>query len=178
MLLIDCGAEYSMYAADITRVFPVSGTFSGPRRDVYEIVLAAQKAAIRAVRPGADVAAVYRAAARVLVEGLVELGVLRGKASRLLERGAYRPYFPHSIGHTLGLDVHDIGRMRGERRLTLQEGMVISIEPGLYFTSRAGKVPACGVRIEDDVLVTAGGARVLSAAFPKEPGEIEQLLAF
>jgi len=178
MLLIDCGAEHEMYCADITRVFPVSGRFRGAQREVYDVVLAAQKAVLRRVRDGVRVDTLYGAAVRVLTEGLVELGVLRGRVSRLIEQEAYRPYFPHSIGHMLGLDTHDLGRMRGDREAALKKGMVITVEPGLYFARRAGSVPACGVRIEDDVLVTAEGARVLSKGFPKETAEIEAMMDF
>ena len=178
LLLVDCGAEYEMYAADVTRVFPAQRRFTGVHREVYEIVLAAQEAALAKVRHGVRVDAIYSAAARVLTEGLKDLGVLRGKTSKLIETEAYRPYFPHSIGHTLGLDVHDIGRMRGERAVTLREGMVITIEPGLYFPKRAGRVPSCGVRIEDDVVVTRTGARVLTKAIPKTPEAVEEWMNF
>ncbi len=178
LLLIDCGAEYQMYAADITRAYPARGRFSGAAADVYSIVLAAQKAALSKIKHGARVDTVHKAAATVMTEGLVELGVLRGKISALVKKEAYRPYFPHSIGHMLGLDVHDIGKMRGAEGAVLKEGMVITIEPGLYFPRRAGKVPPCGVRIEDDVLVTKEGCKILSAGIPKEMEEVEALMAF
>lgn len=175
LLLIDCGAEHRRYSADITRVVPVGGVFSAPTRDVYEVVLAAQKAAIKAVKNNVLIRTVYAAAARELTHGLVALGVLRGKVSALMAKEAYKPYFPHGIGHSLGLDVHDIGNLRGNTAATLESGMVFTIEPGLYFPKRVKKIPACGVRIEDDVLVTSRGAEVLSAGFPKEVRAVESV---
>jgi Xaa-Pro aminopeptidase len=177
LLLIDCGAEHRLYSADITRVVPVGGVFSGPSKEVYEIVLAAQKAAIKAVKNNVLIRTVYDAAARELTHGLVSLGVLRGKVSALMAKKAYKPYFPHGIGHSLGLDVHDVGNLRGNNAAVLKSGMVFTIEPGLYFPKKVRNVPACGVRIEDDVLVTARGAEVLSVGFPKETREIESLFA-
>lgn len=177
MVLIDCGAEYKLYCGDITRVVPCGGTFSPEQRDVYEVVLAAQKAALKNVRAGVKIAKAYDAAARVMTEGLIELKVLRGKASELFEKKAFLPYFPHGIGHSLGIDVHDVGNLRGNKEATLEAGMVITVEPGLYFPKKIGKVPACGVRIEDNVLVTAKGCEILSAGFPKELSEIEALAA-
>lgn len=177
ILLIDCGAEHNLYAADITRCVPVGGKFQGIKRDIYEIVLAAQLAAIRAVRPHVKIQTVYDAAARELIRGLVSLGVLRGTTATLLKKGAHKPYFPHGIGHSLGLDVHDVGNLRGNNAAVLEPGMVFTIEPGLYFAKPHRHIPPCGVRIEDDILVTARGAEVLSAGFPKEPSEVEALLA-
>jgi Xaa-Pro aminopeptidase len=177
MVLIDCGAEYKLYCGDITRVVPCGGTFSPEQRDVYEVVLAAQKAALKNIRAGVKIAKAYDAAARVMTEGLVALKVLRGKPSELFEKKAYLPYFPHGIGHSLGIDVHDVGNLRGNKEATLEAGMVITVEPGLYFPKKVGKVPACGVRIEDNVLVTAKGCEILSAGFPKEISEIEALVA-
>ncbi|NDC38708.1 MAG: aminopeptidase P family protein [Proteobacteria bacterium] len=175
LLLLDVGAEYNCYAGDISRVIPVSGTFSPIQRDLYEIVLASQKAAIKKMRPGTSFAAVHKAAARVLTEGLVDLNVLKGKVSKLLKKNAYKKYFPHSIGHLLGLDVHDVGRSPQRGPLVLKKGMVLTVEPGLYFAKRAGNVPACGIRIEDDVLITGGAPEILSDGFPKECKAIEQL---
>lgn len=176
LLLIDCGAEHQFYSADITRVVPVGGVFVAPTKEVYEIVLAAQKAAIKAVKNNVLIRTVYDAAARELTHGLVSLGILRGKVSALMAKKAYKPYFPHGIGHSLGLDVHDVGNLRGNNEAVLKSGMVFTIEPGLYFPKKTKNVPACGVRIEDDVLVTARGAEVLSVGFPKEVREIENLL--
>lgn len=176
LVLIDCGASYRGYASDITRVLPAGGKFTPVERDIYEAVLSAQLAAIRKIRHGVLVLDVYTAAARELTKGLVEVGVLRGKLDRLLAREAYKPYFPHSIGHSLGLDVHDIGSIRGNNSARLEEGMVITIEPGLYFPRPIKRVPAMGVRIEDDVLVTRTGAKVLSDGFPKHVTELEDLM--
>lgn len=174
LVLIDMGAQRDMYCADITRTFPVRGPFPSPQRDVYEIVLAAQKAAIKTVRSGVNIENVHESAARVLTEGLKDLKVLRGKTSKLLSDKAYRPYFPHSIGHTLGIDIHDIGNLRGGSGKLLA-GMVITIEPGLYFPKKIGRIPPLGIRIEDDVLVTKRGSEVLSEGFPKEVSEIEAM---
>ena len=176
LMLIDCGAEYECYASDITRVFPVSGFFEGVLGELYDIVLAAQKAAISKVRHGVRVQTVYNAAAKILTEGLVDLGVLKGKSAAHFEKKSFLPYFPHGIGHTLGIDVHDVGNIRGNNDAVLEEGMVITIEPGLYFRKAAGKVPPSGVRIEDDILVTRRGSEVLTS-FPKERSEIEEIMA-
>ncbi|MBX7143229.1 MAG: aminopeptidase P family protein [Oligoflexia bacterium] len=176
LLLIDCGAEYEMYSGDITRVIPVSGLWSPIQRDLYSCVLAAQKAALREVRHGVKILKVYNAAARVLTEGLKGLKVLRGKTSDLLSKKAFRPYFPHGIGHSLGLDVHDLSHHRGNNEATLTEGMVFTIEPGLYFSKAVGRVPACGIRIEDNVLVTKRGCEILSPGFPKEISDISSLM--
>ena len=120
------------------------------------------------MRDGVLIKKVFEAAAKVLTEGLVSLGVLRGKTSALMAKKAYLPFFPHSIGHSLGLDVHDIGNLRGNNGARLETGMVFTIEPGLYFPKKIKNIPACGVRIEDDVLVTAGKCKILTAACPVE----------
>ena len=177
LLMLDCGAEYRGYAADITRAFPVSGTFTEPLAHVYEIVLEAQKAAISKVKDGVRIKTLYDAAAKALTEGLKELGVLRGKTSALLEKKAYRPYFPHGIGHSLGLDVHDVGDLRNNTSPKLEAGMVFTVEPGLYFPKRKGNAPACGVRIEDDVYVTKSGCKILTKNCPKEIDEVEAFVA-
>ena len=177
MLLIDCGAESDMYPADITRVVPVGGKFSPLHRKVYQIVLDAQLAAIEAVAPGKPIGNAYNAAAKVMVRGLLSLKVLKGSAASLMKARAFAPFFPHGIGHSLGLDVHDIGAIRGSNAAIMEPGMVITIEPGLYFPKGAGVLPPCGVRIEDDILVTPRGRRVLSDGFPKNPDEVEALFA-
>lgn len=176
MVLIDCGAEFNLYAGDITRVMPVNGKFTEQQKDLYDIVLAAQRAALKQIRAGARIGNSYDAAARVLTQGLVELKVLRGKVSTLIAKKAFRPYFPHGISHSLGLDVHDVGRLRGSHDAVLEAGMVITCEPGLYFQKKAGSLPACGVRIEDNVLVTKRGCEILSEGFPKETKQIEDLM--
>ena len=157
-------------------MLPVGGKFTPEDKAVYEIVLEAQKAALRNIRGGQKIGKAYFAAARVMTEGLVDLKVLRGKVSKLFENKAYRPYFPHGIGHSLGLDVHDVGSIRGNPDALLQPGMVVTVEPGLYFAKAIGKVKPCGVRIEDNVLVTKKGCEILSAGFPKEIPDIEQAM--
>lgn len=175
MLLIDCGAEFNLYAADITRVVPIGGSFSPIQKEIYDIVMAAQAAAISKIKPGVRYEAVQSAAVRQLVEGLVDLKVLRGKVSSLIEKKAYKPYFPHGIGHALGLDVHDGSRLRLSNGV-LQSGMVITIEPGLYFKDKIRNIPACGVRIEDDVAVTDKGSYVLTSAMPKHHTQVKSLI--
>ena len=176
LVLIDAGCELQGYASDITRTFPVSGRFSAVQRDVYEIVLAAQQAAIAAIKPGAPFIAYHDAALRVLVQGMVDLKLLSGSIDGLIASEAYKPFYMHRTGHWLGLDVHDAGEYKsGEQWVALQEGMALTVEPGLYI--RPGEnVPAAlhgiGIRIEDDVFVTADGAEVYTTA-PKTVAEIE-----
>ena len=177
LLLIDAGCEVGGYAADLTRTFPVNGRFQGAQRDLYELVLAAQRAAIGAVRPGARWNAPHEAAVRVLAQGLIDLGLLAGALEQVLESEAYKRYYPHRTGHWLGLDVHDAGEYKtaGDWR-PLAPGMVFTVEPGLYLPAGEGVPEAlagAGIRIEDDVLVTAEGCEVLTAEAPKEIAEIE-----
>ncbi len=174
LFLLDFGAELNMYAADITRTLPISGKFNPMQAEVYQAVLNAQKAAIRKIKHGVKIIKVYQAAAEALTVGLQDLGILKGKLSKLMEKKAYLPYFPHGIGHSLGIDVHDIGKLRGNNSAVLENGMVFTVEPGLYFSRKTGKVPAMGIRIEDDILVTAKGCENLSKAIPKEIAEIEE----
>ncbi len=176
LLLIDSGAELDMYAADITRMVPVGGAISPQLKDLHDIVLRAQMIAISKIRPGVPMIDVHRAAARELTYGLKYLGILKGNVSQLIKKEAYKPYFPHGIGHSLGIDVHD-ATPAGESAV-LQKGMVITIEPGLYFQKPTGPLPACGVRIEDDILVTARGHEVLTAnAFTKNMDELSTLMS-
>ena len=181
ILLIDAGAEYECYASDVTRTFPVNGQFSGQQRAVYEVVLAAQLAAIDAVRPGNHWAQPHDAAVEVLTEGLVALGILKGKPKTLIKDKAYSRYFMHKTGHWLGMDVHDVGDYKvGDGWRLLEPGMVMTVEPGLYFPAQKGlarKWWNTGVRIEDDVLVTKAGHEVLSSDAPKRITEIEALMA-
>ncbi len=179
LLLIDAGAELDGYSADITRTFPVSGRFEGPQRDLYEVVLAAQEAAIESVRPGTRFIAPHETAVRVLTEGLVDLGLLAGEVDALIEDEKYKRFFMHKTGHWLGLDVHDVGRYfegDGSSR-TFEPGMVTTIEPGLYVAEDDPEAPEAfrgiGVRIEDDVLVTEAGNEVLTQDAPKAPDEVE-----
>jgi Xaa-Pro aminopeptidase len=178
LCLIDAGAEFEGYASDVTRTYPVDGKFRGPGRGVYEVVLAAQEAAIAASGPGATLEDVHRAALHALVEGMVSLGLLSGTLDDLVAGEAYRPYFMHRTSHWLGLDVHDAGSysVEGKPR-PLEPGMVFTIEPGLYVADDAQEAPeslrGIGVRIEDDVLVTPDGIENLTAAIPKQPDEVE-----
>ena len=177
LLLIDAGAEYGGYAADITRTFPVNGRFTGPQRTVYEIVLAAQAAAIEAVRPGNAWNAPHEAALKVLTQGLKDLKLLHGDLDALIEDEAYKPYYMHRTGHWLGMDVHDAGEYKVDGKWRIfQPGMTCTVEPGLYLRADK-KVPKAyrdiGIRIEDDVLVTESGCEVLTAAAPKTVTEIE-----
>ncbi len=179
LVLIDAGCELDGYAADITRTFPVNGRFTGAQRAAYEIVLAMQKAAFEAIRPGASFSAYHDAAVRVLVRGLVDLGVLSGNIDGLIEREAYKPFYMHRTGHWLGLDVHDVGDYKtGEDWTRLRPGMALTVEPGLYLRADAGApepLQGIGIRIEDDVFVTDTGCEVYTRA-PKTIAEIEALM--
>ncbi|MCY4044840.1 MAG: Xaa-Pro aminopeptidase [Cellvibrionales bacterium] len=182
LVLIDAGCEFGYYAADITRTFPVSGKFSEPQKAVYQIVLDAQLAAIDAVKPGASWNAAHEASVRVITEGLVNLGILEGKVSDLIESGAYTKYYMHRCGHWLGLDVHDAGQYKidGQWR-PLVPGMALTVEPGIYIAaddlSVDEKWRGIGIRIEDDVVVTATGCQVLTQQAPKTIEAIEALMA-
>ncbi|MDY6812539.1 MAG: aminopeptidase P N-terminal domain-containing protein [Pseudomonadota bacterium] len=176
LVLIDAGMEYAGYAADVTRTFPVNGRFSPAQQAVYEVVLAAQLAAIEAVRPGAHWNAPHEAAVQVLSQGLIDLGILTEALDDVVNRQLYRPYYMHRTGHWLGRDVHDVGSYRiDEAWRELEPGMTLTVEPGLYLQQG----PALderwwniGVRIEDDVLVTRRGAQVLTAEAPKTVAEV------
>ena len=180
LLLIDAGCEVDGYASDITRTFPVSGRYSPAQRDIYEMVLAAQAAAIAATRPGARWNEPHDAAVRVLAQGMIDFGLCHGSLDAVLENGDYRKFYMHRTGHWLGLDVHDAGEYKyeGEWRL-LERGMVLTVEPGCYIRAGEG-VPAAfeniGIRIEDDLLVTAHGHEILTDAAPKSVAAIESLM--
>ncbi len=182
LLLIDAGAEYENYASDITRTFPVNGKFTTAQREVYEVVLAAQQAAIDKIRPGSHWNEAHEAAVEQITEGLLRLGILKGTLKKCLKDKAYTPYYMHRTGHWLGMDVHDVGeyKVEGEWR-TLEPGMVMTVEPGLYLSDRtrglARKWWNIGIRIEDDVLVTKTGHEVLSKDAPKTIEAIESLMA-
>ncbi len=180
LLLIDAGAEYQYYAADITRTFPVNGKFRRVQKALYEVVLAAQEAAIEQVRPGNHWNAPHEAAVEVITEGLVALGLLRGRVGTLLKKEAYKPFFMHRTGHWLGMDVHDVGEYKiGESWRVLEPGMVMTVEPGIYIPA-GSKVDRkwwnIGIRIEDDILVTREGHEVLTADAPKTVEAIEALM--
>jgi Xaa-Pro aminopeptidase len=176
--LVDAGGEYEWYTADVTRTFPVSGEFTKPQRDLYELCLAAQKQAIEAVRPGVTVDEIHEETVRRLTEGLIGLGLLQGTADERIADKAYRKYYMHRTSHWLGMDVHDVGDyyLDGKSR-ALVPGMVLTIEPGLYVAEDDETAPkelrGVGIRIEDDVLVTAEGRENLTAAVPKEIAEVE-----
>ncbi len=180
LLLIDAGCELDGYASDITRTFPVNGRFSSPQRDVYELVLAAQAAAISAVKPGAHWNMPHDAAVAVLAQGFIDLKLLSGTLDDVLAQETYKQFYMHRTGHWLGLDVHDAGEYKsgGEWR-ELQAGMVLTVEPGCYIRPAPGVPEAfynIGIRIEDDALVTDGGCEILSAAAPKSVADIEALM--
>ena len=186
LLLIDAGCSVDdYYNGDITRTFPVNGRFSAEQRELYSVVLASQEAAVEAVRPGGNAEQVHDTALRVLVEGLVDLGLLLGDVDGLIEQGAYRHLYMHRTGHWLGLDVHDVGAYRlGEQPATLQPGMVLTVEPGLYVSDRLvvpdgqpeidDRWKGIGIRIEDDVAVTESGHEVLTASAQKSLAAMER----
>jgi Xaa-Pro aminopeptidase len=180
LVLVDAGAELDHYSADVTRTYPAGGSYPSPARDVVEAVLAAQAAAIDAVKPGARFDDVHQTALRALVQSMIDLKLLSGDPEALIKGEAYRPFYMHRTSHWLGLDVHDVGayRKNGESRL-LEPGMVLTVEPGIYVTPDADapvRLRGIGVRIEDDVLVTESGHEVLTAAIPKEIEAIEALV--
>ena len=182
LLLVDAGAEVECYASDITRTWPVNGRFSPEQRALYDIVLAAQAAAIDEVRAGKPFDAYHEAAVRVITKGLIALGLLKGSLEQNLREHAYRRFYMHKTGHWLGLDVHDVGdyRVDGEFRV-LEPGMVVTVEPGIYVAPDLKGVPArwrgIGIRIEDDVVVTDGDPEVLTSHVPNDPDAIEALMA-
>ena len=182
LLLIDAGAEYADYCADITRTFPVGPRFTSPQRAVYDVVLRAQRAAIEMIRPGVRVDEPHARAVEVLVDGLLDLGLVHGAREEIISKEQYRPFYMHRTSHWLGMDVHDVGKYKvdGAARV-LEPGMVLTVEPGLYIAADRAEVEArylgIGVRIEDDVLVTADGHEVLSAAIPKDPSDLEAIRA-
>ena len=177
LLLIDAGCEYQGYASDITRTFPVSGRFTGPQKAVYEVVLAAQQACLDAVRPGVGFHDYHKTAERVLAQGYIDLGLCRGTLDEVLETETYKQFYMHRAGHWLGMDVHDAGlyQVKGASQ-KLVPGMVLTVEPGTYIRP-ADNVPDefwdIGIRIEDDVLVTASGIENLTLAAPKSVADVE-----
>ncbi len=181
LLLIDAGCEYELYASDITRTFPVGGRFSPEQRAIYEIVLEAQLAAIAQTLPGNHWNQPHDAAVKIITQGLVKLGILKGKVPALIKEGAYRRFFMHRTGHWLGMDVHDVGDYKiGDQWRVLEPGMALTVEPGIYIPAGMRGVAKrwwnIGVRIEDDVVVTRAGNEVLTAALVKDPDGVEQLM--
>lgn len=182
LLLIDAGCEYQCYASDITRTFPINGRFSPEQRAIYEIVLEANLAAIAKVRPGNHWNDPHDAAVRVVTQGLVKLGLLKGRVAALEKDEAHKKFFMHRTGHWLGMDVHDVGDYKvGDEWRVLEPGMVMTIEPGIYIPAGMPGVPKrfhnIGIRIEDDVAVTRSGAEVLTSRVPKAVREIESVMA-
>ncbi len=182
LVLIDAGCEYQHYASDITRTFPANGKFSPEQKAIYEIVLKAQDAAIKAVQPGANWDEPHKASVKVITQGLVKLGLLKGRPAELIKSQAYREFYMHRVGHWLGMDVHDVGDYKIDDHWRLLEpGMVTTIEPGIYISPDnkrvAKKWRGIGVRIEDDVLVTRKGNKILSTGIPKTVQEIESFMA-
>lgn len=180
LLLIDAGCELDGYASDITRTFPVNGKFSTAQKDVYEIVLAAQAAAIYAAKPGKLWNSPHEAALRVLAEGFIDLKLCQGSVESVLESESYKQFYMHRTGHWLGMDVHDVGEYKiGDQWRPLQAGMTLTVEPGCYIRP-SDNVPKAlwniGIRIEDDVLITAQGNEVLTQAAPKTVKEIEEVM--
>lgn len=181
LVLVDAGAELGLYHGDVTRTYPASGRFTDAQRRVYELVESARRAAVDAVRPGATIAAVHDAAVHTLVEGLHDLGVLEGSVDASIESGAYKPCYPHQTSHWLGVDVHDPGDYaRDGAARELVPGMVLTVEPGLYFRADAAAAAepyrGIGVRIEDDVLVTEAGHENLTLALPTAPDDMEKFM--
>ncbi|HUM03091.1 MAG TPA: M24B family metallopeptidase, partial [Thermoanaerobaculia bacterium] len=191
MIVNDTACEYDMYASDVTRSYPVSGRFSPEQRKIYEIVLAAQKAGFAAVKPGVAFHEVHDATVRVIVDGLLALGILSGDRAEILRTRAYQKFYPHGSSHWVGLNVHDVGSYQyptgvdrlaryGQAETKLEPGMVLTVEPGIYITESATSDPRwwnLGVRVEDVVLVTPGGMDCLSCSAPREIADVEKAVA-
>ncbi len=181
LVLIDAGAEYQMYAGDITRTFPVNGKFSEPQAKLYNVVLSAQLAALAMIKPEISIYQMNQVVLNIMVQGLVDLGIMQGEVSQLIESEAYKVYYMHGLGHWLGIDVHDVGDYHDvQRSRPLQPGMAFTIEPGLYIPHDADvpdEYKGIGIRIEDDVVVTEQGCDILTADVPKTIDEIEALMA-
>jgi Xaa-Pro aminopeptidase len=182
LLLIDAGAEYEGFASDITRTFPVSGRFTKAQRDIYDLVLDCQQQCIEMAAPGVTMDEMHRRSVEILTEGMVRLGLLKGEVEKLIEEEDYKKFYMHRLGHYLGMDVHDVGLyQRDGQPRPVEAGMVLTVEPGLYIAEDSEDIPdqyrGIGVRIEDDVLVTTEGNRVLTDKAPKQVGEIEALMA-
>ena len=181
LVLIDAGCEFAMYAGDITRTFPVNGKFTQPQREIYELVLKAQKRAIELLVPGNSIKQANDEVIRIKTQGLVDLGILKGNVDTLIEQQAYRQFYMHGLGHWLGLDVHDVGSYGQDKQRILEIGMVITVEPGIYIAEDADvpeQYKGIGVRIEDNLLMTEYGNKILTAAAPKEIADIENLMNF
>ena len=180
LVLIDAACEYEYYASDITRTFPVNGKFSPAQRAIYDIVLESLETALRLYRPGTSMQEVTGEVVRIMITGLVRLGILKGEVDTLIAENAHRPYFMHGLSHWLGLDVHDVGAYGTDRSRVLEPGMVLTVEPGLYIAPDAD-VPeeyrGIGIRIEDDIVITETGNENLTASVVKNADDIEALMA-
>ncbi len=181
LVLVDSGCELDYYASDVTRTWPVNGSFTAEQRAIYEIVLAAQEAAFEEVRPGKPQTGFHQAAVRTIIDGLIDVGLLHGTSDENLERETYRDFYMHGTGHWLGLDVHDVGgyRDRNDDPVLFVAGMAITVEPGIYVHRDLDcdeRFKGIGVRIEDDLVVTAGGHENLTAAIPKQIDELERIV--
>jgi Xaa-Pro aminopeptidase len=182
LLLVDAGAEYKGYASDITRTFPINGRFSKAQREIYDLVLKTQVACVEMVRPGVTHDEIKAHSVEMLTEGMVELGLLKGKTDELIKEEKYKQFYMHGLGHLLGIDVHDVGIYYYDKQSrALEPGVVMTVEPGIYIAPDTKDIPeqylGIGVRIEDDVLCTSNGPRVLTTRVPKDANEIEALMA-
>ena len=180
LVLIDAGCEYRGYAGDITRTFPINGKFTPAQREIYDIVLASLDAALTLFRPGTSIQDVTSDVVRIMIAGLVKLGILKGDIDQLMADNAHRAFFMHGLSHWLGLDVHDVGVYGPDRSRTLEPGMVLTVEPGLYIAPDTDVPPqyrGIGIRIEDDILITENGNENLTASVVKKADEIEALMA-
>jgi Xaa-Pro aminopeptidase len=182
LLLVDAGAEYKGYASDITRTFPINGRYTPAQREIYDLVLKAQMACVEMVRPGTTHDQLKQRSIEILTEGMVELGLLQGKPEELIKEKKYEQFYMHGLGHMLGIDVHDVGRYYyGTESRALEPGVVMTVEPGIYIAPDTKDIPekylGIGVRIEDDVLCTNNGPRVLTTKVPKHAEEIEELIS-
>lgn len=182
LLLIDAGAEYKGYASDITRTFPINGRFTKAQREIYDLVLETQMSCVEMVRPGTTHDELKSHSVKLLTEGMVKLGLLKGEPEELIKEKKYEQFYMHGLGHMLGIDVHDVGAYYYDKQSrALEPGVVMTVEPGLYVSPHSKDIPeqylGIGVRIEDDVLCTANGPRVLTSKVPKQAEEIEKLMA-
>jgi Xaa-Pro aminopeptidase len=184
LVLIDAGAEYQGYAGDITTTFPLNGKFSSPQKELYDLVLKAQQAVISMIRPKIEYNELHICAEQIITKGLIELGILTGDFAQLLRQKAYKKFFMHGTSHWLGMDVHDVGAYKVNKKWQkLQAGMVLTVEPGIYISAQVGAEQAIdkkywdiGIRIEDDILVTADGGEVLTLGLPRTTKEIEEFM--
>jgi Xaa-Pro aminopeptidase len=182
LLLVDAGAEFKGYASDITRTFPINGRFSKAQREIYDLVLGTQMSCVEMVRPGVTHDELKAHSVELLTAGMVKLGLLQGEPAELIKEEKYKQFYMHGLGHLLGIDVHDVGIYYYDKQSrALEPGVVMTVEPGIYVAPDTKDIPeqylGIGVRIEDDVLCTANGPRVLTTGVPKDAGEIEALMA-